>query len=196
MALLAGAAATCPGPPAPARRHLDRRRSLSPAARPAPARQTRTVMLCRPPSPMLVPRPFRVAAVPDERARLCETIEDQLVRADLVLDDRRYLVWERRWCARSSGPRHGPPTWRPGPATSWAWVPGVPRTVSPALHRLPAWRTGLRPGRGSSALLLCHYAGWTAELPLPCAPPSTASWYSPRGRRGSLCACASPPCPP
>ncbi|WP_127130996.1 gephyrin-like molybdotransferase Glp [Georgenia sp. SYP-B2076] len=126
---------------------------------------------------------FRVAAVPDERRELRETLEDQLVRADLVIttgglsyganDTVKEVLGPlgtvrfdnvAMWPGRQLGVGHI------GDDTPIFALPGDPVAVQ------VAFETFVRPA-------LRAMAGYT-ELYRPSVPAAVASgWYSPAGRR-------------
>ncbi|WP_448071035.1 molybdopterin molybdotransferase MoeA [Georgenia yuyongxinii] len=126
---------------------------------------------------------FRVAAVPDERRRLRETLEDQLVRADLVIttgglsyganDTVKEVLAPlgtvrfdnvAMWPGRQLGVGHI------GDGTPIFCLPGDPVAVQ------VAYETFVRPA-------LRTMAGY-AELYRPSVPAAvTTGWYSPHGRR-------------
>ena len=131
---------------------------------------------------------FRVAAVPDERSRLRETIEDQLVRADLVLttggisygsgDTVREVLGALgtvRFDSVAAWPGHimgvgtvGAEEGRPG--TPIVCLPGDPVSAQ------VCFEVFVRPA-------LRHMQGWTAVNRPVVRAVIDRSWYSPRGRR-------------
>ena len=131
---------------------------------------------------------FRVAAVPDERARLRETIEDQLVRADLVLttggisygsgDTVREVLGALgtvRFDSVAAWPGHimgvgtvGGDDERPG--TPIVCLPGDPVSAQ------VCFEVFVRPA-------LRHMQGWTTVNRPVVRAVIDRSWYSPRGRR-------------
>ena len=126
---------------------------------------------------------FRVAAVPDERRELRETLEDQLVRADLVIttgglsyganDTVKEVLGPlgtvrfdnvAMWPGRQLGVGHI------GEGTPIFALPGDPVAVQ------VAFETFVRPA-------LLAMAGYS-DLYRPSVPASvTSGWYSPAGRR-------------
>ena len=112
---------------------------------------------------------FRVAAVPDERARLRETIEDQLVRADLILT--------------TGGISYGS-------GDTVREVLGALGTVR--FDNVAAW-PGHIMGVGTVSAEVCfevfvrpalrHMQGWSAVNRPVVRAAIDRSWYSPRGRR-------------
>lgn len=131
-------------------------------------------------------RTYRVAAVPDERRRLRETLEDQLVRADLILTTGGLSYGANDtvkevlapigtvrfdnvaiWPGRQFGVGHLGPE---GEGTPIFALPGDPVAVQ------VAFETFVRPA-------LRAMAGY-AELYRPSVPAAvTSGWYSPAGRR-------------
>ena len=131
---------------------------------------------------------FRVAAVPDERAKLRETIEDQLVRADLILttggisygsgDTVREVLGTLgtvRFDNVAAWPGHimgvgtvGGEDGRPG--TPIVCLPGDPVSAQ------VCFEVFVRPA-------LRHMQGWTAVNRPVVRAAIDRSWYSPRGRR-------------
>ena len=131
---------------------------------------------------------FRVAAVPDERGRLRDTIEDQLVRADLVLttggisygsgDTVREVLGALgtvRFDSVAAWPGHimgvgtvGAEEGRPG--TPIVCLPGDPVSAQ------VCFEVFVRPA-------LRHMQGWTAVNRPVVRAVIDRSWYSPRGRR-------------
>ncbi|MBF1159138.1 MAG: molybdopterin molybdotransferase MoeA, partial [Thermobifida sp.] len=131
---------------------------------------------------------FRVAAVPDERARLRETIEDQLVRADLILttggisygsgDTVREVLGALgtvRFDNVAAWPGHimgvgtvGAEDGQPG--TPIVCLPGDPVSAQ------VCFEVFVRP-------TLRHMQGWTAVNRPVVRAAIDRSWYSPRGRR-------------
>ncbi|MFH5824741.1 gephyrin-like molybdotransferase Glp [Georgenia sp. AZ-5] len=126
---------------------------------------------------------FRVAAVPDERRRLRETLEDQLVRADLVIttgglsyganDTVKEVLGPlgtvrfdnvAMWPGRQLGVGHV------GEGTPIFSLPGDPVAVQ------VAFETFVRPA-------LRKMAGYTELYRPSVAATVTSGWYSPAGRR-------------
>ena len=118
---------------------------------------------------------FRVAAVPDERARLRETIEDQLVRADLILTTGGISYGTVRFDNVAAWPGHimgvgtvGAEDGQPG--TPIVCLPGDPVSAQ------VCFEVFVRPA-------LRHMQGWTAVNRPVVRAAIDRSWYSPRGRR-------------
>ncbi|WP_043535885.1 gephyrin-like molybdotransferase Glp [Actinomyces polynesiensis] len=126
---------------------------------------------------------FRVAAVPDERLVLSETIEDQLVRADLIVttggisygsgDTVREVLGSLgtvRFDNVAAWPGHILGVGTVGEGTPIFCLPGDPVSAQ------VCFEVYVRPA-------LRHMQGWTV-LNRPSIQASVdRSWYSPRGRR-------------
>ena len=131
---------------------------------------------------------FRVAAVPDERARLRETIEDQLVRADLVLttggisygsgDTVREVLGALgtvRFDNVAAWPGHIMGVGTVGGQDGRAGTPIVCLPGDPVSAQV-CFEVFVRPA-------LRHMQGWTGVNRPVVRAAVDRSWYSPRGRR-------------
>ncbi|MDN5963538.1 MAG: molybdopterin molybdotransferase MoeA [Actinomyces sp.] len=126
---------------------------------------------------------FRVAAVPDERQVLSQTIEDQLVRADLILttggisygsgDTVREVLGSFgtvRFDNVAAWPGHILGVGRVGEGTPIFCLPGDPVSAQ------VCFEVYVRPA-------LRHMQGWTVLNRPSIQARVDRSWYSPRGRR-------------
>ena len=131
---------------------------------------------------------FRVAAVPDERARLRETIEDQLVRADLVLttggisygsgDTVREVLGALgtvRFDNVAAWPGHIMGVGTVGGEDGRAGTPIVCLPGDPVSAQV-CFEVFVRPA-------LRHMQGWAGVNRPVVRAAVDRSWYSPRGRR-------------
>ena len=126
---------------------------------------------------------FRVAAVPDERQVLSQTIEDQLVRADLIVttggisygsgDTVREVLGSFgtvRFDNVAAWPGHILGVGRVGEGTPIFCLPGDPVSAQ------VCFEVYVRPA-------LRHMQGWTVLNRPSIQARVDRSWYSPRGRR-------------